>query len=51
MVPSLKDLPVGCRFQNRCPYRIDRCATAPALEAVAAGHEVACHLWRELPNR
>jgi oligopeptide/dipeptide ABC transporter ATP-binding protein len=51
MVPSLKDLPVGCRFQNRCPYRVDRCATAPALETVAAGHEVACHLWRELPNR
>ncbi len=51
MVPSLRDLPVGCRFQNRCPYRIDRCATGPALEVVAAGHEVACHRWRELPTR
>ena len=23
MVPSLAELPVGCRFQNRCPFRID----------------------------
>ncbi len=51
MVPSLKDLPVGCRFQNRCPFRIDRCSTAPALESVAPGHEAACHRWRELPAR
>ncbi len=49
MVPSLQDLPAGCRFQNRCPYRVDRCATAPALENVAPGHTVACHRWRELP--
>ena len=51
MVPGLRDLPVGCRFQNRCPHRVDRCATAPALEAVGPGHETACHLWRELPPR
>ena len=51
MVPSLKDLPVGCRFQNRCPFRIDRCSTAPVLESVAPGHEAACHRWRELPPR
>jgi len=51
MVPGLRDLPAGCRFQNRCPHRIDRCATAPALEAVGPGHEAACHRWRELPPR
>jgi len=51
MVPGLKDLPAGCRFQNRCPYRIDRCATQPPLETVTAGHETACHRWRELPAR
>ena len=51
MVPGLRDLPAGCRFQNRCPHRVDRCATAPALEAVGPGHEVACHRWRELPPR
>jgi oligopeptide/dipeptide ABC transporter ATP-binding protein len=51
MVPGLRDLPAGCRFQNRCPHRIDRCATAPALEAVGPGHAAACHRWRELPPR
>jgi oligopeptide/dipeptide ABC transporter ATP-binding protein len=51
MVPSLQDLPKGCRFQNRCPYRIDKCAEQPPLEAVAPGHETACWRWRELPAR
>ena len=51
MVPGLKDLPAGCRFQNRCPYRIAACDTQPALESVGPGHETACHRWRELPPR
>jgi oligopeptide/dipeptide ABC transporter ATP-binding protein len=51
MVPGLKDLPPGCRFQNRCPHRIDRCSTAPAVETVSAGHVVTCHRWRELVLR
>ena len=49
MVPGLADLPAGCRFQNRCPYRIDACVRQPPLENVAADHTVACHRWRELP--
>ena len=49
MVPSLADLPVGCRFQNRCPFRIEACSRQPVLESVAPGHDVACHRWRELP--
>ena len=50
MVPGLADLPAGCRFHDRCPYRVDRCkAEAPALEPVAGRHTVACHRWRELP--
>jgi len=51
MVPGLKDLPAGCRFQNRCPYRIDLCASQPPLEEVSPGHETACHRWRELLRR
>jgi oligopeptide/dipeptide ABC transporter ATP-binding protein len=51
MVPGLMDLPAGCRFNNRCQYRQDRCAAeAPALAAVAGGHGVSCHRWRELPT-
>jgi oligopeptide/dipeptide ABC transporter ATP-binding protein len=51
MVPGLLELPTGCRFQNRCPHRIARCAEAqPPLESVAEGHDTACYVWRELPK-
>ncbi|MCF7689243.1 MAG: ABC transporter ATP-binding protein [Cephaloticoccus sp.] len=49
MVPNLSDMPVGCRYQNRCPHRADICAQHPPEAQVAPGHRVACHLWRELP--
>jgi oligopeptide/dipeptide ABC transporter ATP-binding protein len=50
MVPALMDLPAGCRFNNRCPHRSERCtAEPPALGAVAGTHRVACHHWRQLP--
>jgi oligopeptide/dipeptide ABC transporter ATP-binding protein len=49
MVPSLADMPVGCRYQNRCPFRADVCAQPPATDSVGPGHRVACHRWRELP--
>ena len=49
MVPGLLDLPTGCRFQNRCPHKIARCAEAqPPVESVGEHHDVACHRWREL---
>jgi len=50
MVPGLADLPEGCRFQNRCPYRIDACARQPPDENVTPDHVVACHRWRDLPR-
>ncbi len=49
MVPGLRDLPPGCRFQNRCPHRQERCAaSAPTLESVSPGHDAACFRWREI---
>lgn len=49
MVPGLLDLPVGCRFENRCPYRIARCSEAhPPIERVEEMHEVSCYRWREI---
>jgi len=51
MVPDLAELPRGCRFQNRCPYREDRCMRrAPPLEAVETGHTVSCLRHRELES-
>lgn len=50
MVPGLMDLPAGCRFENRCPYREDRCTgSVPELSLVEADHQVSCFRWRELP--
>ena len=49
MVPGLMDLPLGCRFENRCPYQQELCSEiAPKLEEIAAGHSVSCHRWRDI---
>ncbi|MDH3915412.1 MAG: ABC transporter ATP-binding protein [Chromatiales bacterium] len=49
MVPGLKDLPAGCRFQNRCPYKKQQCVDGqPEISRVDRGHEVGCHRWREI---
>jgi len=47
MVPSLYDLPDGCRFQNRCPYAMAGCGLAPPpLTQTGDGHWVRCYLYR-----
>ena len=44
-VPSIMELPVGCKFVTRCPVRIDRCAVVePELLEVSPGHWVRCFL-------
>ncbi len=44
IVPSLFELPVGCRFQERCAYREARCdAEEPALVPSDDGRAVRCH--------
>jgi peptide/nickel transport system ATP-binding protein len=42
-VPSLIDLPGGCRFHPRCSYTMDRCRIEkPLLREISLGHKVAC---------
>jgi peptide/nickel transport system ATP-binding protein len=43
-VPNMTAPPKGCRFQARCPFRIDKCAELPPLAPVEAGHLARC--WR-----
>jgi peptide/nickel transport system ATP-binding protein len=44
-VPSIFNLPAGCKFETRCPYRFDKCILIePQLIESAPGHWVRCHL-------
>lgn len=52
VVPSLYDLPTGCRFHPRCPYARCVCQTTePKLIEVEPGHCSRCHrytdAWKE----
>lgn len=44
IVPSLYNLPKGCRFADRCAYRQERCtAEEPQLVATPDGRQRRCH--------
>jgi len=44
-VPSIFDLPAGCKFETRCKERLERCALIePQLIESSPGHWVRCHL-------
>ncbi len=46
-IPSPIDLPKGCVFQSRCPYKTDKCVEEyPPLVEVSPGHKSAC-FYRE----
>lgn len=48
-VPSLLDLPSGCKFHPRCLYCQERCEKqAPALRPLPEGGWVACHRAEEI---
>jgi oligopeptide/dipeptide ABC transporter ATP-binding protein len=47
--PDMRRPPQGCRFANRCPHRMEICATPPALTRVnSSGAAVAC--WLSVPR-
>ena len=51
MVPSLVDLPEGCRFSGRCPSVMDLCRKRePELADIASGRRVRCWLHVEPPS-
>jgi len=49
--PSPLDLPPGCPFGDRCGRCSELCRREkPALRKIGPGHEIACHLFRDLPE-
>jgi oligopeptide/dipeptide ABC transporter ATP-binding protein len=45
-VPSILDMPIGCKFVTRCPYRFEPCPDKePPLIEMEPGHLVRCHLY------
>ncbi len=45
LVPSLLELPAGCKFSNRCKYVFEKCSEEPSLLEAAPGHLVRCWLY------
>jgi peptide/nickel transport system ATP-binding protein len=45
LVPSLLNLPKGCKFSNRCKYVFDRCVEEPPLIETVPRHLVRCWLY------
>jgi oligopeptide/dipeptide ABC transporter ATP-binding protein len=45
-VPNPLDMPEGCRFEPRCPHRMEVCCVeSPELKRIAPGHSTACWLY------
>ena len=48
LVPSLYDMPEGCRFGPRCQYFCEECAAGPVpLVRLADGREVRCRRYQD----
>lgn len=48
-VPSLNEMPSGCRFSTRCKYKQNKCEVeVPAMNQVGALHQVSCHFSEAL---
>jgi peptide/nickel transport system ATP-binding protein len=46
-VPTLQELPVGCKFGPRCVHAFDRCQEEPPLEELERNHGVRCWWSKE----
>lgn len=48
-VPAIENMPVGCRFANRCRHVADICKVdVPPQDRTADSTMVACHRWKEI---
>jgi oligopeptide/dipeptide ABC transporter ATP-binding protein len=49
-VPNPFNMPTGCNFAPRCPYRFDACTTLDPRADEGDGPPVACWLWKQAPG-
>lgn len=45
-MPSFEELPTGCRFSARCPYRDEQCADHPSIQDAVGERQSRC--WHPL---
>jgi peptide/nickel transport system ATP-binding protein len=51
-IPSPVDIPPGCSFHARCPYKMDVCsAVDPVMADTGGEHTVRCHLYPPAETR
>ena len=50
IMPDPTELPVGCNFQERCPYVMSICLDTNPEPYVNGTHSIACHLFTEKCN-
>jgi peptide/nickel transport system ATP-binding protein len=47
-VPSIMDMPNGCRFRARCPYAVEACEAEQDMRDAGGGRKVRCGRFAEL---
>jgi peptide/nickel transport system ATP-binding protein len=51
MVPDIRSLPQGCKFNTRCPDVMEICyGREPGRMMVGADHDARCYLYGEVPD-
>jgi len=51
-IPSPVNIPPGCSFHLRCPYKMSICSKVdPEMIEFSPGHIVRCHLFTKLENK
>jgi len=51
-IPSPVNIPIGCSFHLRCPYKMPICSKVdPEMIEVSPGHTVRCHLFPKPGNK
>jgi oligopeptide/dipeptide ABC transporter ATP-binding protein len=51
-IPSPVNIPSGCSFHSRCPYKMEICTSVdPTMVDIGKGHTVRCHLYPPPANQ